>query len=354
MGGRRGAIHGSAAAAVRISRDSPRPPARAFANVLLCLDGSATAEAAIPLAAQLARLDAGRVTLVQVLDTPALPKAMRIHDAVAWEVAREETRAYLEHVRVTLTGLGVAAEGRIAEGVAARQIAALANELSADLVVLSTHGEGEDKAWTLGGTAQKILALVSLPLLVVPNRGHDRESANHAPRRIFVPLDGSLRGECALPTAVRVARAANAEIVVGHVVREPIRTEVLSKEADLALARELADRLVSRARRYLDRVTTRLSNDGVRASGTITRSADPREGLVALSAAERADLVIVSAHGAGCNARRRFGSTTAHYLAHARRPLLVVPDLRTERDSGLGDPSFRLPPRSRDVVIGGS
>lgn len=351
---RRGAIQCSAASAARISHD-PTPPARGFGNVLVCLDGSATAEAAIPLAARLARLDEGRVTLLSVLDAPAEPSAMRIHDAVAWEVTRGEARAYLERVRASMGDLGVPTEVHVAEGVAAQRVAALAGELAADLVVLSTHGRGEVDGFPFGGTAQKILAVVSLPLLVVPARREVRcHTSAVPPQRIFVPLDGSLRGECALPTAVRIARAADAEIIVGHVVAEPIRTEVLSTEGDLALAGEIADRLLSRARDYLAQVTRRLANDGVRARMHVIRSTDQREGLVALSTTERADLVIVSAHGAGCNARRRFGSATAHYLAHSRCPLLVVPDLCQGHDAALARGSFRLPPRSRDVVVGGS
>jgi nucleotide-binding universal stress UspA family protein len=321
-----------------------------FRHILVCLDRSKTAEAALPLAVHFAQLDDARITLLHVLETPEEASDIRATDAIAWDIERHEAKGYLARVAEQVAERGVSPDLRVAEGTAPSQVISLAKVLDVDLTVLSSHGIGGEGAWPLGSTAQKILALARGALLVVPSS--PRESSPTIPlRRIFVPLDGSVRSESVLPTAVRLARAEGAEIVIAHVVSDPIRTEVLSTEEDLTLARELSDRLNSRAQAYTDQVRARLNDEGprgARARAVVGRSTDHRAGLMALAVGERADLVLLSAHGAVCDARRPFGSVTAYFMAHSTVPVLVIQDLRDGPHSTLV-PTTRPPPRSLDV-----
>ncbi len=331
------------------------PAGAGFHRVLVCLDRSEAAEAVLPLAAYLARVDSAPMTLLHVLEGLPDGAAVRATDAIEWEVSRQEARSYLDGLIERSRELGVATtQSQIAEGSAAHAVAASAAELDADLLVLSTCGESGLDGWALGGTAQKILALGRAAMLVVPP--HDRRPVPRVPpRRILVPLDGSLRGESVLPTAIRLARADRTEIVLGHVVADPVRTEVLSTPDDLALAGELADRMAARAGAYLDRIRSQLVAAGVRTSTSVCRAADHREGLVALAAAERVDLIVMTAHGSVCNPRRPFGSVTSHVIAHSTAPVLVIQDLpdRTSRATAAPPPSL-LPPRSVDAALGGA
>lgn len=330
------------------------PGGAGFHRVLVCLDRSRAAEAVLPLATYLARVDHAPMTLLHVLEGLPDGAAVRATDAIEWEVARQEARSYLDSLTEHSQKLGVATQCQIAEGSAAHAVAASAAELEADLLVLSSCGESGPDAWSLGGTAQKILALGRAAMLVVPP--HDRGPVPRVPpRRILVPLDGSLRGESVLPTAIRLARADQSEIVLGHVVADPVRTEVLSTPDDLALAQELADRMAARAGAYIDRIRSQLAAAGVRTRASVCRASDHREGLVAMAAAERADLIVMSAHGSVCNPRRPFGSVTSHVIAHSTAPVLVIQDLpdRTSRATAAPPPSL-LPPRSVDAALGGA
>lgn len=320
-----------------------------FRSVLVCLDRSQSAESALPLAAYVAGIDDARVNLLHVLESPPEAAGLRATDAVEWEIARREAQGYLERVTERALKLGVRADGQIAEGQAPREIAAAAAELGADLVVLSRYGEGGADEWNLGGTAQKILAVSRCAVLVTPAGA---QSLRVPPRRIMVPLDGSIRGESALPTALRLARENGAEILVAHAVPDPIRTEVLQAPEDLALAGQLADRLAGAAESYLERVRSQLTNAGVRAVGTVCRAADHREGLVALAAARSVDLVVMSAHGSVCNPQRRFGSVTSYLIAHAAVPVLVTQDLPDWITGSTAAQPPRLPPRSVDAGAG--
>lgn len=322
---------------------APRPTG--FRSVLVCLDRSRAAEAALPLAIHLAKADGASIILFHVLEPPRDAVEVHATDALDCEIARQEARAYLDAISERVVECGVRVERHIAEGHPARGVAALAVELDADLVVVSRFGEGGRDEWELGDTAQKILALARGAVLVVPPDA--RAPGPHVPpRRILVPLDGSLRGESVLPAALHLARSDDAELVLAHVVPDPVRTAVLDAPADLALAHELADRLVARAQAYLDGVCAELRRFGARVATVVTRAIDHREGIVALAATREIDLVVLAAHGAVCNPRRRFGSVAAHLIEHTGAPVLVIQDLpRCPGHADADDPA-PLPPRS--------
>jgi len=320
---------------------------------LVCLDRSEAAETVLPLATHLARTHDARITLLHVLEPPSDPGGLRATDALAWEIVRRETQAYLDSRAQLIRDDGIHVETCLAEGRAAPRVAALIGELEVDLLVLSACGEGGPNAWGLGDTARKILATANGSVLVVP--AHERGRAPGVPpRRVLVPLDGCSRSECVLTTALQVARADAAEVIVAHIVADPIRTELLSEPEDLALAHKVADRLMARAIDYLDRQRHLLVAGGARASVAIARADDHRQGLIALARSHRADLIVMSAHGSVCNPRHRFGSVTAYVLAHSTVPVLMVQDLREAATSATMDWQTRLPPRSVDAAIGGA
>jgi nucleotide-binding universal stress UspA family protein len=301
------------------------------------------------LAAHLARLDGSRITLLRVLEAPSESASTRVTDPIGWEVLRQQAKSYLERIAAELAEQGAVVDWRVAEGSAAHEIRAIATHTAADLIVLATHGEGADGAWEIGSTARKILELATAALLVVPSQYRCASRAALPIRRVFVPLDGSLRSESALPTAQRITRADAAELCVAHVVEEPIRSEVLYTEGDLAVARELADRLTERADAYLDQVRLRIGAHGPEVTKFLVRATDHRAGLVSLAAAAEADLVVLTAHGAVCDTKRRFGSVASYFLAHSTVPVLVLQDLaEAEHSSALR--SSRPPPRSADAV----
>lgn len=72
---------------------------------------------------------------------------------------------------------------------------------------------------------------------ILTARANPAGAANGSPRRILVPLDGSLRAESVLPTAVRIASAHDAEVLLVFVVREQVATSVLCAPEDLKIAR---------------------------------------------------------------------------------------------------------------------
>ena len=313
----------------RAPTNAQAAPGYGIRRVLVCLDRSPFAEICLPFAICISKAFGSALTLLHVQEARHELSGPRSGpqstDAVGWEIARREANEYLERVERQATELsGQRVDVRLEQGHPAERISALARDLGADLTVLGSHGEGGLAAWSLGSTVQQVLAVARGSVLLARSTTPAPSAA--CPKRILVPLDGSLRTESVLPIAARIARSNDAELVLVHVVEDPQPTALLRAE-DLELARELATRLESNARRYLDHLRDQLAREGVSVSALVARAMDGRQALLELAQKERFDLVVLSAHGVTCNAARSFGNVTVHMLAHSTVSLLVLQDL---------------------------
>ncbi len=310
-------------------------PERGISHVLVCLDRSVLAEACLAHARFVADAFGARITLLHVLASPEGDQPPSHPNALDWELTRREAEQYLAAIEAQLVAQGVA-EGRLAtevtQGRPAERIVTLAWELDADLTVLSSHGEGGLGSWNLGSTTQQVLSLAPGSVLVAPPGLDDIHCV--PAKRVLVAVDGSLRAQSVLPEVARLARFHGAELLLVHVVAEPKPTAVLSSEEDLELARLLATRLQAGAERYLSTLRERLLGDVAHVEMFVLRETDERRALLEVARVRQADLLVLAAHGATCDAERPFGSFTAYALAHSRLPVLVLQDLPVnERES---------------------
>ncbi len=323
-------------------RELPRE-VHAIRRILVCIDHSRFSDVCLQQAIAISRSLGGAITLLHVMDPPRERSGLQTTDVLDWEISRQEARAYLERLeRDGAQATGHDVEIRLEQGHPAERITAVARELDADLVVIGSQGERGVAAWSLGSTAQQVLAVARGSVLVA--RSDASGSVAVSPKRILVPLDGSLRAESVLPTAVRIAGANEAELLLAFVVREPVATAVLRAPEDIDFARELASRLETSGKHYLDGLRTQLQREGASVRTVVVRSADERQSLLELCRTERSDLVVLSAHGSTCNPALTTGSITAHLLTHSGVPLLVLQDLRDSATSG-PELDRRAPPR---------
>jgi nucleotide-binding universal stress UspA family protein len=308
--------------------------------VLVCVDRSPLAEICVAHALFICKTFGSELTLLHVLEARHEGSAPRAGpqptDAVGWEVSRCEARDYLERIeRRAREVRGRPVDIRLEQGRPGERISALTRELGADLTVLGGHGESGIAAWSLGSTAQQVLSVARGSVLVA--RSSAPAPSVVCPRRILVPLDGSLRTESVLPAAARIARTNDAEMVLVHVVEEPLATALLRAPEDMELARDLATRLELRAGAYLDHLRDQLTREGAYVRAVVVRQVDGHQALLDVARREEVDLVVVSAHGATCNAAQPFGSFTTHLLAHSRVAVLVLQDLQEPEAYTEGD-----------------
>ena len=93
-----------------------------------------------------------------------LPGATRL----TLEMESDSARMYLDQRAAELNGKGVQAEYETSRGDPARAIIASARRLSADLVVMGTHGRAGADAFWAGSVAARVVARIQAPLMLVP------------------------------------------------------------------------------------------------------------------------------------------------------------------------------------------
>src|SRR6185369_5178057 len=163
----------------------------------------------------LARAFDAPVTLLRVLECP--PSSAGLFDPMEWEIRRSEVREQLDDVLHARRGAYESIDTEVVEGHAADQICRWARHHDADVTVLSSHGAGGPTRWSLASTARKLVDRVPGSFMLVPAAAMPVAEDVARYRKILVPMDGSLRAESALPVAIRLATAGQAEVILGHV-----------------------------------------------------------------------------------------------------------------------------------------
>jgi nucleotide-binding universal stress UspA family protein len=141
-----------------------------FTRILVPLDGSEFAEAALGPALSIAEPMEAEIVLFRVAQpiprTQALADMPDVYaDIVA--AAYREAGVYLQQVQARLGYPHVSIEHRDGEGGVARQILDFAGESGVDLVVMSSHGRTGVRRWMYGSVAEKILHGCGCSTLIV-------------------------------------------------------------------------------------------------------------------------------------------------------------------------------------------
>jgi nucleotide-binding universal stress UspA family protein len=148
-------------------------------RILTPLDGSETAERALPLAVRLATALACSLHLVRAIGLDDIRSTIRDQRAegidttgqsldAAGEVTRQRALEYLEIRRDELGADGVDIGVELLDGTPA--FALLWEITESDLVVMSSHGRGGYRRWLLGSVAEKLVREAKGPVVLVPTR----------------------------------------------------------------------------------------------------------------------------------------------------------------------------------------
>ena len=154
---------------VRTKEDVSRPvvPVK---NVVVPLDSSGLAEAALPIAKELATgLD---LTITLALAIPRLSQLylgteMVTHPAAILERSEGEAGEYLQEVAGRLESDGLAVSWKILHGDPARSIVEFASQSRDNVIAMATHGRSGLGRWVLGSVTDKVVRTSESPVLVV-------------------------------------------------------------------------------------------------------------------------------------------------------------------------------------------
>jgi nucleotide-binding universal stress UspA family protein len=239
---------------------------------------------------------------------------------------KAEAGAYLGEVVARLQEANLRVEKALLEGQATERIAQFAKDQRADLIVLSSHGEGGLNKWNISSAVQRTIVEASISVMIV--RAYQPVTSDLTGlryERLLVPLDGSQRAECTLPLATTLARIHESQLLLAHVVARPeVPRRAPPTQEDIELANQLTERNRLEATRYLQQLQSRLSLD---IQTRLLVSDNAAAALHELVVQENVDLVVLSAHGYSGGTKWPYGSVAVSFIAYGTTPLLIVQDL---------------------------
>ncbi len=300
-----------------------------FRTVLVPLDGSASAEHALPWALAAADPSAAvHLVHVHVTPVPMMVEGVVVSDPTLDRSIREQEGDYMdrlaERVRAAGPDLSVTARTIDSDDPLAETIGKAAAETGADLVVMTTHGRGPFARFWLGSVSDEFLRHTPVPTLVLRPRddtGPSDLSTRPALKHLVVPLDGSELAERVIDPAVKLATRFGADITLLLVLDSPGNSGTIARlqKRDAAAALSADEQ----AEKYLDRCVRSIADRGGPARTKLVRQGAPGEVVLALAGQDPATGVALATRGRSGITRLLTGSVTDDVVRNAPGPVLV-------------------------------
>ncbi len=228
-----------------------------FRSILVTLDDSSQAAAALVVAQTVAVATGGSLTLLRVVPRLAM-------------VLASEAASDLNATAHELSGGGLRVDAIVRHGEPATEILREARRRGVELIVTTTHLHGQQSGAVLADVPRQLLAESTAPVLMVRRGGVPTVQL----RTLLVPVDGSPGDSLALAASVAPARGAAAVIEFLEVV-------------DRAPADE------TRARVHLESLTHRVADTGLVAHGQVA-TGDLPAAIVRYAEEAAVDLIVMT------------------------------------------------------------
>ncbi len=191
-----------------------------FERIIVPLDGSKLAEAALPYAEELAAKMGSYISLVTVLgpDEVLQPRKHITYISDIVKVTKYHAEKYFERagnkpvevVKVTL------------QGDPAETIIEYTSKMPFQLIIMASHGRSGLTRWAVGSVADKVVrSSLRQPVMLIrakESRSDLREK--RVLRKALVPLDGSKCSEAVIPCIINLASKLQMEVTLLKVLDE--------------------------------------------------------------------------------------------------------------------------------------
>ena len=280
-----------------------------YQTIVVPIDGTPLAEAALPLAKDVARRAHARVHLVFSHQSVPILAAGAEMAAPADDVdalVREREHAYLDATTHRMARQGFPdVEALRTDGPPGRAVCDEIRRIRGDLVVMASHGRGALGRLWRGSVADDLVHRCGVPVLLLgPGIARSRLAVGG---RILVAVDLTLDSERSLVPAADLARLFRAHITLLHVS---------------GLTRYSPGSASPQAR--MDRLADRVRELGCSTSSLVVTDVTASAGILHELEDECYSVVVVNPHRSGLVRELFLGSTAHAVIRAAAVPVLVV------------------------------
>jgi nucleotide-binding universal stress UspA family protein len=294
-----------------------------FERILLPLDGSELAEAAIPYVRDLAGQLEAEVYLLHACP-PEHQAHHRMHQIYLDSMA-ENLKLWIKENYHPKQEPKIQAAVMLGDPVMV--IFNYIKQKSINMVALTSHGTSGLREWAMGSVADKVVRRAGIPTLLIRiKKGRSVPQKKGLIQKILLPLDTSAASKIAVPYAVELAKALKANITLFSMVKT-----IYAYAADTSMGTNLSfdgNSIDAASKKFTDEYLQGIENEidgaGVEVTHTSSIGLDAAQEILEMEKKIQPDLVVMATRGRSNIARWVLGSVAEKVLVEGDRPILMV------------------------------
>jgi len=292
-------------------------------NILCATDFSDFSNRTIPYGVALAKEFEARLYICHVIDLSsiAIYGEFQLNPVDQQNRIRKQAAEQLDQI---IGEQPVKWEPLINVGHTADEISRLVDEKSIDLVIAATRGRSGLKRLILGSVTERLMRVLSCPLLVVHSPEHEfvnPVSQKIRLEKILVGCDFSPDSDLAFQQALSLAQEFEADLHLVHIIEPTASSELL--KPDKALSDEIKQGLHQRLTQKLLAMIPEDARNRCTPQIRILEG-QPYEALAQYAKTHAIDMIVLGVRGHGLVKTLFLGSTTDRVVRQASCPVLSV------------------------------
>jgi len=295
-----------------------------YSQIMVPLDGSKFAEAALPLALALSKKTGAALHLVTVIE-PVPAFAYEEWSSAAEEWTKEYQAKLAEEISSHAGGAvtSTVLSGHVVDGLQKEAVAK-----NVDMVIMASHGRGPISRVWLGSVADRFVRQADRPVILLrPEERDELKDPSFAEPpsldSLLIPLDGSALAESALNHAIEFGELFGSAYHLTRIVAYPVDLASPYLPHTAQMNQKVLDEAKDRAAEYLENEAERMRRRGLRVTTSVTVDAQAGHGILLEAEAVGASAVAMATHGRTGLSRALLGSTADKVLRGTHLPLLL-------------------------------
>jgi nucleotide-binding universal stress UspA family protein len=295
-----------------------------FKHIIVPLDGSEMAEAALPAARYFARCFGARVSLVHLLEKgrpQTVHEQPHLHD-------EKEAAAYLDKTATSFpesASVDCHVHTEEVSHVAQSIVDHSMTELHSDLIIMCIHGDDRARRFISGSIAQQVIARGEVPVLAVHAEKNPEPTFECG--KILIPIGGQRDHGEIFDSAVSFAKCCGSVIRLVSVV--PTFDTIPGKWFQVGrllpgTTAEMLDFEAEEMARYLDVEAAALRATDVVTETRVLRG-DPGRRIAIDAEESAAAMIVMATHGKTGLSALWEGSVAPKVFGESRKPILLLP-----------------------------